>query len=66
MDQPSRTRRTESVGNLADHGVSLSAIFGRTAVAGGRTAVLSFAVARREPSPQRLHPRATGHMQSAI
>ena len=29
-------------------------------------AVLSFAVARRQPSPQRLHPRATGHLQSAM
>ena len=54
------------VGNLVDHGASLSAIFGWTAVAAGGTAVLSFAVARRQPSPRRLHPRAAGHLQSAM
>ncbi len=54
------------VGNLVDHGESLSAIFGWTAVAAGGMAVLSFAVARHQPSPQRLHPRATGHLQSAM
>ena len=54
------------VGNLVDHGESLSAIFGWTAVAAGGMAVLSFAVARHQPSPQRLHLRATGHLQSAM
>ena len=54
------------VGNLVDHGASLSAIFGWTAVAAGGMAVLSFAVARRQPSPRRLHPRAAGHLQSAM
>ena len=52
------------VGNLVDHGESLSAIFGWTAVAAGGMAVLSFAVARHQPSPQRLHPR--GHGASAV
>ena len=40
------------VGPLVDGGISLSTIYGWTAVAGAGLALLSFAVARRQPSPQ--------------
>jgi predicted MFS family arabinose efflux permease len=49
------------VGPLVDNGVSLSKIFGWTAVAAAAMAALSFVVAHRQPSPQHLHPRAAGH-----
>ena len=53
------------VGPLVDHGTSLSTIYGWTAIAAGAMAVLSFAVARHQPSPERLHPRPTGHPHAA-
>jgi predicted MFS family arabinose efflux permease len=49
------------VGPLVDHGASLPTIYGWAAVAAAAMAVLSFAVARHQPSPERLHPRPTGH-----
>jgi fucose permease len=49
------------VGPLVDHGTSLSTIYGWAAVAAAAMALLSFAVAARQPSPERLHPRPTGH-----
>ena len=49
------------VGPLVDNGVSPSKIFGWTAVAAVGLAALSFVVARRQPSPQHLRPRAAGH-----
>lgn len=47
------------VGPLVDNGVSLSKIFGWTAVAAAGLAVLSFVVARNQASLDHLHPRAT-------
>jgi len=49
------------VGPLVDRGTGLSTIYGWTAVAAAAMALLSFAVARQQPSPERLHPRPTGH-----
>jgi predicted MFS family arabinose efflux permease len=40
------------VGPLVDGGTSLSTIYGWTAVAAAGLALLSFAVARRQPSPR--------------
>jgi MFS family permease len=51
------------VGPLLDSGISLSAVYGWSAVAAGLLAVLSFVVAAREPSPHPLHavsPAAPG------
>ena len=45
--------------------VSLSAIYGWTAIAAAAMAVLSFAVAARQASPRELHPRPAGHEQPA-
>ena len=53
------------VGPLVDRGVSLSALYGWTAVAAAAMAVLSFAVAARQASPRELHPRLAGHGQPA-
>ena len=44
------------VGPLVDGGTSLSTIYGWTAVAAAGLALLSFAVARRQPSPQLATP----------
>jgi MFS family permease len=51
------------VGPLVDSGTDLSTIYGWTAVAAAGMAVLSFAVARNQPSPRRLHPLPAGHGQ---
>ena len=53
------------VGPLVDRGVSLSSLYGWTAVAAGAMALLSFAVAARQASPPELHPRPAGHEQPA-
>jgi fucose permease len=53
------------VGPLVDHGTSLSTIYGWTAVAAAAMTLLSFAVAGHQPSPERLHPRPTGHPHAA-
>ncbi len=53
------------VGRLVDGGVSLSSLYGWTAVAAGAMALLSFAVAGRQTSPRELHPRPAGHEQPA-
>ena len=53
------------VGRLVDGGVSLSSLYGWTAVAAGAMALLSFAVAGRQASPRELHPRPAGHEQPA-
>ncbi len=45
------------VGPLQSSGLSLSSIFGVTAIVAGAMWTLSFVVARRRPSPMRLHPR---------
>ena len=45
------------VGRLVDKGTSLSTLYGWTAIAAAAMALLSFAVARRQPSPPTLHPR---------
>jgi fucose permease len=45
------------VGPLVDNGVSLSTLYGWTAAVAAAMALLSFAVAGRQPSPRRLHPR---------
>jgi hypothetical protein len=47
------------VGPLQDAGVSLSAIFGFTAVIAGAMAMLSFGVARLRPMAAKPVPRAT-------
>ena len=44
------------VGPLADHGTSLSPLYGWTAAAAAAMALLSFAVLARHPAPPRLHP----------
>jgi predicted MFS family arabinose efflux permease len=54
------------VGPLVDHGVSLSAIFGWAALAAAGLSVLSFAVARHQPSPKHLHPRPPRMEQPGI
>jgi hypothetical protein len=53
------------VGPLVDRGVSLSSLYGWTAVAAGAMALLSFAVAARQASPRELHPRPAGFEQPA-
>jgi fucose permease len=53
------------VGPLVDHGTSLPTIYGWTAVAAAVMTLLSFVVARHQPSPERLHPRPTGHPHHA-
>ena len=53
------------VGPLVDRRVSLASLYGWTAIAAAAMAVLSFAVAAREASPQELHPRPAGHEQPA-
>lgn len=45
------------VGRLVDTGTSLSTLYGWTAIAAAAMALLSLAVARRQPSPRTLHPR---------
>jgi MFS family permease len=54
------------VGPLVDQGTSLSTIYGWTAVAAAAMTLLSFAVARHQPSPERLHPGPTGHPHAAL
>jgi fucose permease len=50
------------VGPIVDHGVSVSSVFGWTAIAAAGMGLLSFVVARHQPSPQHLHPRPSGHV----
>ena len=45
------------VGRLVDSGTSLSTLYGWTAIAAAAMALLSFAVAGRQPSPRTVHPR---------
>jgi hypothetical protein len=52
-------------GPLVDQGVSLSSVYGWTAIAAAAMAVLSFAVAEHQASPRELHPRPAGHEQPA-
>jgi hypothetical protein len=53
------------VGPLVDRGVSLSVLYGWTAIAAATMALLPFAVAGRQASPPELHPRPAGHEQPA-
>jgi MFS family permease len=48
------------VGPLVDSGTGLSAVYSWTAIVAAGLAVLSFAVARHQPSPKRLHPHPAG------
>ena len=44
------------VGRLVDHGTSLSTVYGWSAAVAATMALLSFVIAARRSSPQRLHP----------
>jgi MFS family permease len=44
------------IGPLVDHGVGLPTIYAAAAVVAGALGAMSFAVARRRPSPTSLHP----------
>jgi MFS family permease len=49
------------IGPLVDHGVGLPTIYAVAAVVAGAMGAMSFAVARRRPSPAALHPVLGGH-----
>jgi MFS family permease len=49
------------IGPLVDHGVGLPTIFGGAAAVAAALGAMSFAVARRRPSPASLHPVLGGH-----
>jgi hypothetical protein len=60
--QPVRLHRPHRVQH---RGVSLSSLYGWTAMAAAAMALLSFAVAARQASLRQLHPRPAGHGQPA-
>jgi fucose permease len=53
------------VGPVVDHGTSLSTVYGWTAAAAAAMALLSFTVAGRKTSPQRIRPSRSSHVQPA-